>query len=79
MRHLKIISKHPTSYTFWRKLYCIYDNAGGMATDIHNGNEMGLGIYMCVELVKKHGGDITYQNVNDGLKVTITFLTQTIP
>ena len=57
----------------------ICDNAGGMATDIHNENEMGLGIYMCVELVKKHGGDITYQNVDDGLKVMITFSTQTIP
>lgn len=57
----------------------ICDNAGGMAADIHNENEMGLGIYMCVELVKKHGGDITYQNVDDGLKVMITFSTQTIP
>lgn len=56
----------------------IVDNAGGMSMHHHNDNEMGLGIYMCKELVKKHGGEITYRNIGDGLEVTITLLTQTV-
>ncbi len=53
----------------------IRDNAGGMPQMIQNENDMGLGIYMCVELVKKHGGDISYKNVEDGLQIEIRFLT----
>lgn len=51
----------------------IQDNAGGMPIGIDSDNEMGLGIYMCKELIKKHGGEIHYCNVDDGLLIDISF------
>lgn len=57
----------------------IRDNAGGMPKMIQNENDMGLGIYMCVELVKKHGGEISYQNIDNGVQIDIRLLSQTIP
>lgn len=68
--------KSPYFHIFFEETrIVIRDNAGGMPMDIHNENNMGLGIYMCVELVKKHGGEISYSNVDEGLTVIITFLT----
>jgi len=52
----------------------IFDNAGGMPA-LPNETDMGLGIYMCIELVKKHGGEITYNAIPNGLNVRIQFLT----
>lgn len=56
----------------------IVDNAGGMPS-LPSENEMGLGIYMCVELVKKHGGELHYHTIDHGLRITITLSTQPIP
>ncbi len=55
----------------------ILDNAGGMPS-MPTESDMGLGIYMCIELVKKHGGEISYAPITNGLKVTIRFSPQTI-
>jgi ABC-type amino acid transport substrate-binding protein len=55
----------------------IYDNAGGMPS-VPNESDMGLGIYMCIELVKKHGGEIRYNPIPEGLNVSIRFLSQTV-
>lgn len=55
----------------------IFDNAGGMSS-LPNETDMGLGIYMCIELVKKHGGELTYHPIPNGLNVTIRFSPQTI-
>lgn len=52
----------------------IFDNAGGMPA-LPSETDMGLGIYMCIELVKKHGGEITYNTIPNGLNVKIRFLT----
>jgi len=49
----------------------IIDNAGGMPANIDHHNEMGLGIYMCMELVKKHGGEITYHSIENGVHIVI--------
>ena len=60
---------------FYENSIVIEDNAGGMPSEIHNENDMGLGIYMCRELVKKHGGEISYNNIEDGLRIEISFST----
>ena len=37
----------------------IFDNARRVPT-LPNETDMGLGIYICIKLVKKHGGEIAY-------------------
>jgi len=55
---------------FENNLITIEDNAGGMSK-IPNENDMGLGIYMCVELVKKHGGKLSYHTLPQGVRIVI--------
>lgn len=56
----------------------IFDNAGGMPS-LTNESDMGLGIYMCIELVKKHGGKILYNTIPNGLNVKISFIPNGTP
>ena len=49
----------------------INDNAGGIEPEASN---MGLGIQMCQELVKKHNSLLSYENTDVGLSVHIKFL-----